>query len=1187
MDSISQNSIEVDVQVNNADALDKLASDMGNIKKLAGGGVSDPYKDLKKSASGASGGVSRVASSVNKTADTLKNGEGKASSFASRLKEVKKISFDKVKAGAAAFTVKLREAASVSFDKLSSGIKSVSGALGSGIKKAAGFAAKGVGIAAGGVAALTGLSVKAYGDYEQLKGGVETLFGAGGLTIEKYAESAGKSVDAIRSEYDGLIASQDNVLKNASNAYKTAGLSANDYMESVTAFSASLKQSFDKTPEGIKAAGEAANQAIIDMADNANKMGTPMEDIQNAYQGFAKQNYTMLDNLKLGYGGTKEEMERLLKDAQKFSGVKYDISNLSDIFSAVHIIQEQLGITNTTAEEAEKTIQGSFSSMKSAWGNLLTAFVVGGDDFDQCIENMIEAVKIFGKNVLPVISKALNGIGALIERLAPVIAEKLPALAEQLLPPLLKAAGSVVQGIIKALPSIIKVLIKEIPGIVKMLVQAVADVFGDSFPIVKSFGSLIEKCAGGIGKAIPFIIGAVFAFKGFSIVRTAAGHVNSFISPFKSLADKVSGGKMGNDLSGTAKGMTDTGNAAAGSSQKLLSMAKAFVLMAVGVFAIAAAFAILARSAIALAGAGPLAIGVMGGMVIAAAALGIGMMLLLKSLSTMGISAIQGAAAMAILGGALILTAIAFALLVRSAIALASAGPLAIGVMAGMLIGIAALMVLAAVLGPALTAGAIGFIAFGAAILMVGAGALLAAKGLTLVTSCLPIIVQYGLSGAMAIITLGVSLAVFAGGAALAGAASIVLGAGLLIACVGIIAFSAALLVGAAVLTAITAVLMIFAAVITIIASSLMIMAASFMIIAVSVPMAAAGLALLPVLFTALIVPAGLLAAALPLLAVAFAALIVSIIAVTVILTAFVAVVTIITASLMIMAASFASMAVSVPVFAAGIALLPALFLALVIPSAALSKEIPGLASAFQILALASVIVSGALMSINSSLSLTSAGFNMLSMTVAMACQRMIMTFTVCGSRIASICARIVSQSRSCASGIRSAFASVSLSATGSNIMNGLLNGIQSRSGAVIAQARLVAQSVSSAMNSALDIHSPSRVTMKTGVFAAQGLAEGMRNGIPQVETAARSVALDADASMDMELRAYSPESTGTARTFYGGNTTIAPVFQLDIHGAVSEDDRTTERAVKRWVLEALETVEESMSRKQRTVQVL
>lgn len=1103
MDSISQNSIEVDVQVNNADALDKLASDMSNIKKLAGSGAGDPYKDLKKSASSASDGVSKVASGVNKTADALKNGEGKASSFTNKLKEVKKISFDKVKAGASAFAVKLKEAANVSFDKLKSGIKSVSGALGTGIKKAASFAAKGVGLAAAGVAALTGLSVKAYGDYEQLKGGVETLFGAGGLGIEDYAVSVGKTVDSIRGEYDGLIASQNSVLQNANNAYKTAGLSANDYMETVTSFSASLKQSFDQTPEGIKAAGEAADKAIIAMADNANKMGTPMEAIQNAYQGFAKQNYTMLDNLKLGYGGTKTEMERLLKDAQKISGVKYNINNLADVFSAIDVIQGKLGITGTTAKEAATTIQGSAASMKAAWGNLLTAFVIGGDDFDQCITNMIDSVKTFGKNVLPAIGKALNGIGNLIEDLAPVIAAEFPALAEQILPPLLKAAGSIVQGVIKALPSIIKVLMKEIPGIIKMLVQAVVDTFGDSFPIVKSFGSLIEKYAGGIGKAIPFIIGAVLAFKGFSIARTAAGHVKAFMSPFKSLADKLKGGKMGDDLSKTAKGMTDTGKAASGSSKDLLSSAKAFALIAVGVLAIAVAFAILANSAIALANAGPLAIGVMGGMVVAVAALGFGMMLLLKSVSTMGLSAIQGAAAMAILGGALILTAIAFALLVHSAISLAAAGPLAIGVMAGMLIGIAALMVLAAALGPALTAGAIGFIAFGVGMLLAGAATVLFAKAVEIITPPLIALVEVVGSVVNSIVnSIGTVLVncITAAGDAISGVLDSI---------------------GNIFLDFGEGVKLVFEGIGNAISSVLDSVAGIFDSIGNAAKNAGLGFE-----------------------SVANGLKIISEMSITDIIK-------------------------SLGAVGEGLSII--------------AKHSEGVALAAQ--GMQTLVFM--LMNINGVTITVGIGFNMLSMTVTVACQKIVMSFTACGNRIAAICRRIVAQARTCASGIKSAFSSVNLNSTGANIMNGLLNGMQSRSSAVLEQARSIAQSVSQTMNSVLDVRSPSRVTKKTGVYVDQGLIVGMEKFAPQVESTARSVALGASTSMDAELRAYSPESSGTARTFYGGDTTIAPVFQLDIHGAVSESDRTTERTVKQWVLEALEAAEESMYRKQRTAQVL
>ena len=172
----------------------------------------------------------------------------------------------------------------------------------------------------------------------------------------------------------------------ADQAYKTAGMSANEYMSTVTSFSASLLQSLERDTEK---AADYANQAVIDMSDNANKMGTSIEMIQNAYQGFAKQNYTMLDNLKLGYGGTKEEMERLLADAEKISGIKYDISSFADVTQAIHVIQTELGITGTTALEASSTIQGSFASMKGAWQNLLTGMADENQNFDVLLENFI------------------------------------------------------------------------------------------------------------------------------------------------------------------------------------------------------------------------------------------------------------------------------------------------------------------------------------------------------------------------------------------------------------------------------------------------------------------------------------------------------------------------------------------------------------------------------------------------------------------------------------------------------------------------------------------------------------------------------------------------------------------------------------------------------------------------------
>lgn len=230
--------------------------------------------------------------------------------------------------------------------------------------------------------------VDAYANYEQLVGGVETLFGTGGQGLREYAASIGKSVADAAGEWKAYKAAQNTVLQNASNAYATAGLSANAYMETVTGFAASLKQSFDGTAAGAQAAAIAADMAVTDIADNANKMGTPMERITDAYQGFAKQNYTMLDNLKLGYGGTKTEMERLLADAQKLTGVKYDINNLADVYSAIHVIQGELGITGTTAKEAMSTIQGSLNMTKAAWENVLTA-LGGGGELDGAVTNLI------------------------------------------------------------------------------------------------------------------------------------------------------------------------------------------------------------------------------------------------------------------------------------------------------------------------------------------------------------------------------------------------------------------------------------------------------------------------------------------------------------------------------------------------------------------------------------------------------------------------------------------------------------------------------------------------------------------------------------------------------------------------------------------------------------------------------
>lgn len=232
--------------------------------------------------------------------------------------------------------------------------------------------------------------VRSYADYEQLVGGVETLFKNSSAKVMKYAEEA----------------------------YLTAGLSANEYMETVTSFSASLLQSLGGDTEK---AADVADMALRDMSDNANKMGTSMESIQNAYQGFAKQNYTMLDNLKLGYGGTKSEMQRLLKDAEKITGVKYDINNLNDVYQAIHVIQTELGITGTTQEEAEKTISGSWARLKAAWQNLLVSFADPNGDVDKAMDAVFKSVRTLISRIRPVLRKAIKNMVASFGKALPEV----------------------------------------------------------------------------------------------------------------------------------------------------------------------------------------------------------------------------------------------------------------------------------------------------------------------------------------------------------------------------------------------------------------------------------------------------------------------------------------------------------------------------------------------------------------------------------------------------------------------------------------------------------------------------------------------------------------------------------------------------------------------------------------------
>lgn len=359
-----------------------------------------------------------------------------------------------------------------------------------------------------GIVSLTKSAVKAYGEFEQLSGGVETLFK--------------DSADAVK--------------KHAQEAYKTAGLSANEYMETVTSFSASLIQSTGRgeqkdiaalkknlddqydatkrhweerirltkdsnkkaslryqmqdelkalkahnkeaiaeaertnrssksTSESIARAADLADLAVRDMSDNANKFGSDMSSIQNAYAGFSKQNYTMLDNLKLGYGGTKEEMERLLQDAEKLTGKKYDLSSYADIVEAIHAIQDEMGITGTTAAEAEKTIEGSIASTKAAWQNVLTS-IGSGKDMKTATANLVKSARNVLNNVKPVVKRALKGLGGLFEQLVPVVLTEVPHLILEFAPTVISSLGNMLRSIAKTLPGAVSKAWNDIKNVI-------------------------------------------------------------------------------------------------------------------------------------------------------------------------------------------------------------------------------------------------------------------------------------------------------------------------------------------------------------------------------------------------------------------------------------------------------------------------------------------------------------------------------------------------------------------------------------------------------------------------------------------------------------------------------------------------------------------------------------------------
>lgn len=384
-------------------------------------------------------------------------------------------------------------------------------------------------IAAAGIGKMISDSLNLGGALQQSIGGIETLFGAGGRSIEEYAKSVGKSVDAVKDEYASLMQSQQTVFDNAAQAYRTVGLSANEYMEQTTSFAASLLSSVSKD---TNAAAQLANMAMVDMADNANKMGTDMASIQNAYQGFAKQNYTMLDNLKLGYGGTQAEMQRLLTDAEKLSGVHYELGNLADMYSAIHIIQTDLDITGTTAKEAATTLTGSFAAMKAAAQNVLGDWSTGAD-LTAPMQALADTTRTFLQgNLLPMIGNVLAGIPQLVYGLVPEVlqtgtelvsslaagfAQGIPAFLSTALPQLLSFteelranAGQFVDAGLNCITQLLNGLIAGLPQLIAYvpdIIINIAGIINDNMPKILAQGvSIIVQLIAGIIQAVPALL---------------------------------------------------------------------------------------------------------------------------------------------------------------------------------------------------------------------------------------------------------------------------------------------------------------------------------------------------------------------------------------------------------------------------------------------------------------------------------------------------------------------------------------------------------------------------------------------------------------------------------------------------------------------------------------------------------
>lgn len=1179
--------------------LDNLTKSVkGNLGKDAFSGLTDGAKEAGNSVDGA---ASKMKTAMKGVSSETNNTSTKVQGIIPKLKQV----------------------ASVGMQKLSSGLKTVGthltniakkagGAAYNGLKKLAGISFKA--LAAGLAGAATGIgvilkqSVSSYADYEQLVGGVETLFKDNAGTVQKYAK----------------------------DAYMTAGISANKYMDTVTSFSASMISSLGG--DTAKAA-ELSNTALIDMSDNANKMGTDMETIIGTYQSLAKGNFAMLDNLKLGYGGTKTEMERLIKDASKLdSSVKANDMSFANMVKALHAVQTNLDITGTTSKEASTTITGSANAMKASWENMLTA-IVSGEDFDTYLNNFISSAETFGSNLLPALEKGLQGIGTLIERISPHIQEAIPKLTQTLLPSFIEAATGIVTGLIQALPGIISTLVAELPGMFSTIGETISTTFSEQCPALAEFGQKFSENADKITGAIPYIVAGVAAFKGFKIVKGLATSISTFAKGIGSIAQKVGGGLAGK-LTATGAGMTTTGTAASTSGTQVGTAATSFMKFGVAILAI---------------------------------------------------------------GGGLALAGVGFALLAQSAIALANAGGGAIAVMAGLVVVIAALAFGASLIGPALTAGAVGFLAFGAAMLMCGGAAVLIATAVNMITppilQLIPAITQavttivnlWGTVLVNAIQTAGtaiqgilqgvgdiftsfgeaVSNIVTSIGDAISGVLDSIAGIfdsignaaknagvgfekaanglktisslsiGDLVKSLGALGDGLGELskhsaeisqTGQGMQSLVTALASISTAAVsastalTVIVQMATQMSTAFTAVGTAVTAFATTLTGLTASFTSVVAPMQTITSQFTQLSQAFATIgssaLVFAASMVVLLAAFTPLTPVTTAfstalatmppvltacvSGMTMINTLSTMILSsftalVPLvttlttafspMASGLTVVAVAMLGTLAPLAMVTAQFAVLASATSIVATASTVTVSAFTAMGTAA--TAAGNAIVALMATMtalmanmsnvqsAIKALEKTFKSCMNGMVSAVKSggqsMVASMRSTMTQLAAAVQSANLQSSGANLINGLINGMNSRKAAAVSTARSIAQAINAEFDKIQDINSPSGVWEDKGKYLIEGGIVGMEKQMPKLQDTTREAA---EISIPY-VGDYTSEKAATytnTRTNTIENNSYAPVFNFNISGG--GDVKATARAVKKAARQALQEMIESMDRR-------